>query len=196
MHFTPPGARSARSYLLGDGMTTAAPGSTQGLYLIVSDIEQARTDLVARGIDVSEIFHQPPEACSTTAYYAGGTVHNGPGQELVARRCAPRARFLRRPPHLQRPCKWLGAPGGEAAARRPLTAHRHRLHAAATLRRHHPLTRVHHRQTQPDPAASTRRRTPGSPVSGAHALRRACRNTTAERSGHHRAAPTARTDPA
>ena len=38
-------------------MTTAAPGSAQGLYLIVSDVAAARKELVARGIEVSEVFH-------------------------------------------------------------------------------------------------------------------------------------------
>jgi hypothetical protein len=38
-------------------MTTAAPGSAQGLYLIVSDVEAARDELAARGADVSEVFH-------------------------------------------------------------------------------------------------------------------------------------------
>jgi hypothetical protein len=38
-------------------MTSAASGSAQGLYLIVSDVEAARKDLVARGIEVSEVFH-------------------------------------------------------------------------------------------------------------------------------------------
>jgi hypothetical protein len=38
-------------------MTTAAPGSAQGLYLIVSDVEAARKELIARGVEVSEAFH-------------------------------------------------------------------------------------------------------------------------------------------
>ena len=38
-------------------ITTAAPGSAQGLYLIVSDIEAARKDLVARSVEVTEVFH-------------------------------------------------------------------------------------------------------------------------------------------
>jgi catechol 2,3-dioxygenase-like lactoylglutathione lyase family enzyme len=55
VQFTPPG--SGCSVQFGTKMTTAAPGSAQGLYLIVSDLEAARKDLVARGIDVSEVFH-------------------------------------------------------------------------------------------------------------------------------------------
>src|SRR6266852_3427889 len=55
IQFTPPG--SACSVIFGKSVTAAAPGSAQGLYLIVSDIEAARKDLLARGIEVSEPFH-------------------------------------------------------------------------------------------------------------------------------------------
>ena len=52
---TPPG--SPCSIHFGKGITTAAPGSAQNLYLVVSDIEAARTELIARGAKVSEAFH-------------------------------------------------------------------------------------------------------------------------------------------
>ena len=55
MQFTPPG--SPGSVIFGKNVTAAAPGSAQGLYLIVSDIEAARKDLLGRGIEVSEVFH-------------------------------------------------------------------------------------------------------------------------------------------
>ncbi len=55
IQFTPPG--SGCSVIFGKRVTAAAPGSSQGLYLIVSDIEAARKDLAERGIDVSEVFH-------------------------------------------------------------------------------------------------------------------------------------------
>jgi len=55
VQFTPPG--SGASIHIGKGITSAAPGSLQNLYLIVFDIEKARADLVGRGIDVSEVFH-------------------------------------------------------------------------------------------------------------------------------------------
>lgn len=55
VQFTPPG--SAASIHLGKGITSAAPGSLQNVYLVVSDIEKARADLVARGIEVSVAFH-------------------------------------------------------------------------------------------------------------------------------------------
>jgi catechol 2,3-dioxygenase-like lactoylglutathione lyase family enzyme len=55
VQFTPPG--SANSIQFGTNITSAAPGSAQGLYLIVSDIDTARAALVSRGADVSEVFH-------------------------------------------------------------------------------------------------------------------------------------------
>ncbi|MFS4093921.1 VOC family protein [Streptomyces sp. AF1A] len=81
VHFTPPGSEC--SIIFGDGMTTAAPGSTQGLYLIVSDIEQAHAELVARGVQVSEIFHDAGGLLHH-GHDGGDTVHNGPGQERLA----------------------------------------------------------------------------------------------------------------
>lgn len=63
LQFTPPG--SACSIHLGKGVTTAKPGSAQGLFLVVPDVEAARAALVNRGIEVSKVFHragpgQPP----------------------------------------------------------------------------------------------------------------------------------------
>jgi catechol 2,3-dioxygenase-like lactoylglutathione lyase family enzyme len=55
VQFTPSG--SGCSVQFGTNITSAAPGSAQGLYLIVSDIEAAREGLVARGVKVSEVFH-------------------------------------------------------------------------------------------------------------------------------------------
>ena len=55
IQFTPPG--SGCSVIFGKNVTAAAPGSAQGLYLIVSDIEAARDELVGRGVEVSEVFH-------------------------------------------------------------------------------------------------------------------------------------------
>jgi catechol 2,3-dioxygenase-like lactoylglutathione lyase family enzyme len=56
IQFTPPG--SGCSVQFGTNVTSATPGSAQGLYLIVSDIEAARDELVARGVEVSEVFHE------------------------------------------------------------------------------------------------------------------------------------------
>jgi catechol 2,3-dioxygenase-like lactoylglutathione lyase family enzyme len=55
LQFTPSG--SGCSMILGKNITAAAPGSAQGLYLIVSDIEAARNELLRRGVEISEVFH-------------------------------------------------------------------------------------------------------------------------------------------
>ena len=55
VQLTPPG--SGCSVIFGDGVSGAQPGSTQGLQLSVYDIEEARADLIAAGVDVSEPFH-------------------------------------------------------------------------------------------------------------------------------------------
>jgi catechol 2,3-dioxygenase-like lactoylglutathione lyase family enzyme len=55
VQFTPPG--SGTSVQFGTKMTSAAPGSATGLYLVASDIDAARGKLSARGADVSEVFH-------------------------------------------------------------------------------------------------------------------------------------------
>ena len=56
IQFTPPGAGCSVQF--GTNLTSAAPGAAQGLYLIVSDIEAARDELVVRGMKVSEVFHE------------------------------------------------------------------------------------------------------------------------------------------
>ena len=55
VQFTPPG--SPCSILFGKGITAAVPGSVQGPFLIVDDIDVARDELVERGVAVSEVFH-------------------------------------------------------------------------------------------------------------------------------------------
>ena len=55
IQFTPPG--SGCSIIFGKNVTAAAPGSAQGLYLIVSDVEAARKELLGRGIQISQVFH-------------------------------------------------------------------------------------------------------------------------------------------
>jgi catechol 2,3-dioxygenase-like lactoylglutathione lyase family enzyme len=55
VQFTPPG--SGCSLQFGTKITSAAPGSAKGFYLVVSDIEAVRDELVARGVEVSEVFH-------------------------------------------------------------------------------------------------------------------------------------------
>ena len=56
VQLTPPG--SAASIMIGTGISSAPAGSVQGLLVAVPDIEVARADLVARGVDVSELFHE------------------------------------------------------------------------------------------------------------------------------------------
>jgi catechol 2,3-dioxygenase-like lactoylglutathione lyase family enzyme len=55
IQFTPPG--SGCSVIFGKNVTAAAPGSAQGLYLVVSDIAAARDELLGRSVKVSEVFH-------------------------------------------------------------------------------------------------------------------------------------------
>jgi catechol 2,3-dioxygenase-like lactoylglutathione lyase family enzyme len=69
IQFTPPG--SGCSVIFGKNVTGAAPGSAQGLYLVVSDIEAARNDLLRRGVEVSELFH------------GGGNVFAGPDEPYL-----------------------------------------------------------------------------------------------------------------
>jgi catechol 2,3-dioxygenase-like lactoylglutathione lyase family enzyme len=68
IQFTPPG--SGASVIFGKNVTAATPGSAQGLYLIVSDIKAARDELLARGVEVGEIFH-------------GGDGHAGPDEPYL-----------------------------------------------------------------------------------------------------------------
>jgi len=75
IQFTPPGSQASIHF--GKGLTPAAPGSTQGLYLVVSDIEAARAELIARGADVSEVFHRA-----------------GPGQSALSGRDPQRRSYM------------------------------------------------------------------------------------------------------
>jgi catechol 2,3-dioxygenase-like lactoylglutathione lyase family enzyme len=56
VQFTPPG--SSCSIQFGTGLTSSAAGCTQSVYLVVSDIEKARAELIALKVDVSEVFHR------------------------------------------------------------------------------------------------------------------------------------------
>jgi catechol 2,3-dioxygenase-like lactoylglutathione lyase family enzyme len=73
IQFTPPG--SGCSVIFGKNVTPAASGSAQGLYLVVSDIEAVRNELLGRGIAVGEIFHD------------GGDVHSGTSEPYLLGRC-------------------------------------------------------------------------------------------------------------
>jgi len=81
IQLTPPG--SACSVIFGKNVTGAAPGSAQGLYLIVDDIEAARKNLVRRDVEVSEVFHGAADAYSgpDEPYLFGRIRVNGPDPE-------------------------------------------------------------------------------------------------------------------
>lgn len=70
VQLTPPGSEC--SIIIGTGITSAVPGSVQGLHLIVYDIDAAHTELVDRGIEVSEVFHD-----------IGGIFHHAGTEERV-----------------------------------------------------------------------------------------------------------------
>jgi catechol 2,3-dioxygenase-like lactoylglutathione lyase family enzyme len=80
IQFTPPG--SGCSVIFGKNVTGAAPGSAQGLYLIVSDIQAARKDLLDRGVQISEVFHDEGEYAGTDEPFLFGRVRiSGPDSE-------------------------------------------------------------------------------------------------------------------
>jgi catechol 2,3-dioxygenase-like lactoylglutathione lyase family enzyme len=80
IQFTPPG--SGCSVIFGKNVTAAAPSSAQGLYLIVSDIGAARDELLARGVEISEVFHAGATNVGTDEPYLFGRVRvSGPDPE-------------------------------------------------------------------------------------------------------------------
>jgi catechol 2,3-dioxygenase-like lactoylglutathione lyase family enzyme len=81
IQFTPPG--SPGSVIFGKNVTAAAPGSAQGLYLIVSDVEAARKELLGRGIEVGEVFHGAADKYTGTdePYLFGRIRVSGPHPE-------------------------------------------------------------------------------------------------------------------
>ena len=83
VQFTPPG--SGCSVQFGRKITSAAPGSAQGLYLIVSDIETARDELVARGAEASEVFHAGTPGAQFQPNGTSGRV-SGPAPEHASYR--------------------------------------------------------------------------------------------------------------
>ncbi len=100
----------AASIIFGSGVTSAAPGSAQGLYLVVDDIEAAREDLAARGVDVSEVYHD-----AGGVFEHAGTEHQGVGtgsqpDQLRVVRVVQRPRRQR-----------LAAAGDSGAPTRPLS---------------------------------------------------------------------------
>ena len=83
VQLTPPG--SGCSVQFGTNITSAAPGSAQGLYLIVSEIEAARDELVARGAEISEVFHAGTPGAQFQHDGTGGRV-SGPAPDRASYR--------------------------------------------------------------------------------------------------------------
>ncbi|WP_327634618.1 VOC family protein [Kribbella sp. NBC_00482] len=78
VQFTPPG--SPASVQFGTHITSAAPGTAQGLYLVVTDVEAARSELLAHGAKVSEVFHSAAPGAQFEAGDTSGRV-TGPADE-------------------------------------------------------------------------------------------------------------------
>ena len=81
IQFKPPG--SGCSIIFGKNVTPAAPGSAQGLYLIVSDIQAARKALLDRGVEITEVFHDSGGVYAGTdePYLFGRVRVSGPDAE-------------------------------------------------------------------------------------------------------------------
>jgi catechol 2,3-dioxygenase-like lactoylglutathione lyase family enzyme len=86
VQLTPPGSHC--SIIFGTGITSAAPGSAQGLHLVVSDVEAARAELVEQGAEVSEVFHD-----AGGVFHHAGTDGRVPGPDPDRRSYASFASF-------------------------------------------------------------------------------------------------------
>ena len=86
VQFTPPGSEA--SIVFGLGITGAAPGAVGGLQLVVPDIEAARQDMVGRGVDVSDVFHD-----LGGVFYHESPAWEVPGCDPAGRDYASFARF-------------------------------------------------------------------------------------------------------
>jgi catechol 2,3-dioxygenase-like lactoylglutathione lyase family enzyme len=86
VQLTPPG--SPCSIIFGTGITTAAPGSADGLYVVVDDIEAARAELIGHGAQVSDVFHD-----AGGVFHHAGTTSRVPGRDPQRRSYASFASF-------------------------------------------------------------------------------------------------------
>jgi catechol 2,3-dioxygenase-like lactoylglutathione lyase family enzyme len=86
VQLTPTG--SPCSIIFGTGITTAAPGSADGLYLVVADIEAARAELIGHGAQVSDVFHD-----AGGVFHHAGTTSRVPGPDPQRRSYASFASF-------------------------------------------------------------------------------------------------------
>ena len=108
VQLTPPG--SGCSVQFGTDITPAAPGSAQWVYLVVSDIKSASAALAARGVHVSEVFH---EATLGDRFHDNARVAGPPaGRQLRLVRRVQRSRW-----------QYLAPPGGHSTAARPYRRH-------------------------------------------------------------------------
>jgi catechol 2,3-dioxygenase-like lactoylglutathione lyase family enzyme len=92
VQLTPPGSPS--SIIFGTGITTAAPGSADGLYLVVDDIEAARAELAGHGAQVSDVFHD-----AGGVFHHAGTTARVPGRDPERRSYAGQRWRRCLPPH-------------------------------------------------------------------------------------------------
>jgi catechol 2,3-dioxygenase-like lactoylglutathione lyase family enzyme len=119
IQFTPPG--SGGSVIFGKNVTAAAPGSAQGLYLIVSDIKAARDELFGRGVAVSEVFH---DAGGVRWHGRALPVWAAPGQRSGSRASQlPLVRLVQRSGRQR-----LAVPGDHRAVARARGRRRHDIH--------------------------------------------------------------------
>jgi catechol 2,3-dioxygenase-like lactoylglutathione lyase family enzyme len=86
VQLTPPG--SPCSIIFGTGITSATPGSAQGLHLVVTDIEAARAELIGCDAEVSEVFHD-----AGGVFHHSGTDGRVPGPDPDRRSYASFASF-------------------------------------------------------------------------------------------------------
>jgi catechol 2,3-dioxygenase-like lactoylglutathione lyase family enzyme len=86
VQFTPPGSET--SIVFGKGITATPPGLVNGLLLVVADIEAARRELLVRGVDVGEVFHD-----LGSVFYHLSPTYEVPGPDPARRDYASFARF-------------------------------------------------------------------------------------------------------
>lgn len=86
VQLTPTGSKC--SIIFGEGLTSSAPGSLQDLMLVVDDIEAARAELIDRGVEVSELFHD-----DGGVFHHAGTAHRAPGPDPQGRSYSTWASF-------------------------------------------------------------------------------------------------------
>jgi len=133
IQFTPPG--SGCSVIFGKNVTAAAPGSAQGLYLIVADIAAARDELLGRGVEISEVFHDAGDvhAGADEPYLFGRLRVSGPDPDHRSYRSFVSFRRSGR----QR----LAVPGGHRPIARPRGRGRHDIHLVDRARERAPACR-------------------------------------------------------